>query len=57
MNARLDFLAAHPANGQEGPIISSAIQNLLEVKMLVFISSSLNSLKKKQIKNIGFISF
>ena len=33
MNARVDFLAAHPANSQDGPIIASAIQNLLEVKL------------------------
>ncbi|RXG53310.1 putative serine/threonine-protein kinase nek3 [Armadillidium vulgare] len=31
LNARLDFLAAHPANGQDGPIICSALQSLLEI--------------------------
>ena len=31
MNARLDFLAAHPAHTQDGPIIAAILQNLLEV--------------------------
>ena len=31
LNARLDFLAAHTAHTHNGPVISAALQSLLEV--------------------------